>query len=186
MHRTRIALMVAWMAAACLLMAAVSAGAQAKPKAGLWEYSTQMTMGGQQRPQMPQLPPGVQLPAGMNMPQGMGGPIVTQVCLTQAMIDKYGAPYSNPQHGNCQVTDVSVTASGMTAKIACTGNMNATGTITSTWSNGGNTTTSTMHMTGTMIAGGNSRPIDMTSQTTSTYKGPDCGSVKPMPMPASK
>jgi hypothetical protein len=176
----------ALIAAACLLMAAASARAQAKPKAGLWEYSTQMSMGGQQMPQMPQLPPGVKLPAGISMPQGMGGPIVSQVCVTQDQIDRYGGPTAAPQRGNCQVTNVVRRSDGMTADMKCTGDMTATGTIVSKWSNGGNTTNTTMHMTGTMNAGGNSRPIDMTSQITSTYKGPDCGSVKPMQPPPSK
>jgi len=182
---SRVISMVAWLVAACLLLAASSAGAQSKPKAGLWEYSTQMSMGGQQM-QMPQLPAGVKLPAGISMPQGMGGPIVTQVCVTQDQIDKYGGPTSSPQRGNCEVTNVSKQADGMSADIKCTGDMNTTGTIVSKWSSGGNTTNTTMHMTGTMNAGGNSRPIDMTSQIAATYKGPDCGSVKPVQAPAAK
>ena len=180
---SRVLSIVAWVGAACLLMAAVSAGAQAKPKAGLWEYSTQMSMGGQQ---MPQLPAGVKLPAGINMPAGMGGPIVTQVCVTQEQIDKYGGPTSNPQRGNCEVTNVSKQADGMTADIRCTGDMNATGNIVSKWTNGGNTTNTTMHMKGTMNSGGNSQPIDMSTQINATYKGADCGSVKPIQAPAAK
>jgi hypothetical protein len=170
-------------AAACLLLTAVNARAQGKPKPGLWEYSTQMSMGGQQ---MPQLPAGVKLPAGVSMPQGMGGPIVAQVCVTQDQIDKYGGPTANPQRGNCQVTNVVMQSDGMTATMKCTGDMNATGTIVSKWSNGGNTTNTTMHMAGTMNAGGNSQPIDMTTQVNATYKGADCGSVKPVQPPAAK
>ncbi len=182
---SRVISMVAWMAAACLLLAAVNAGAQAKPKAGLWEYSTQMSMGGQQM-QMPQLPAGVKLPAGVSMPQGMGGAIVTQVCVTQDQIDKYGGPTAQPQRGNCQLTNLVTKSDGMSADIKCTGDMNATGNIVSKWSNGGNTTNTTMHMTGTMNAGGNSQPIDMTTQANATYKGADCGSVKPLQTPAAK
>jgi hypothetical protein len=37
-----------------------------------------------------------------------------------------------------------------------------------------------------MQMGQNSRPIDVTMQSKSVYKGPDCGSVKPMEMPAAK
>jgi hypothetical protein len=37
-----------------------------------------------------------------------------------------------------------------------------------------------------MQMGQNSRPIEWTSESTSVYKGPDCGSVKPLPMPAGK
>jgi len=182
---SRIISMVAWMAATCLLLAAATAGAQAKPKAGLWEYSTQMSMGGQPM-QMPQLPAGVKLPAGVSMPQGMGGPMVSQVCITQDQIDKYGGPVSSPHHGNCEVTNLSKQSDGMTADIKCTGDMNATGTIVSKWSNGGNTANTTMHMAGTMNAGGSPQPIDMTTQVNATYKGPDCGSVKPVQAPAAK
>jgi hypothetical protein len=49
-----------------------------------------------------------------------------------------------------------------------------------------NTTKMTMHITGTMQMGPNSRPIDMTMESTSTYKGADCGSVQPLAMPPSQ
>ena len=182
---SRVTSIVARMSVACLLLAAVNAVAQAKPKAGLWEYSTQMSMGGQQM-QMPQLPAGVKLPAGVSMPQGMGGAIVTQVCVTQDQIDKYGGPTANPQRGSCEVTNLVKQSDGMTADIKCTGDMNATGKIVSKWSNGGNTTNTTMHMKGTMSSGGNSQPIDMSTQINATYKGADCGSVKPVQAPAAK
>ena len=168
----------------CVLAVAALAQAQSGRKPGLYEVTSQMSMGGAGAPQMPQLPPGVQLPPGMQMPQGMGGPIVTRVCVTQAMIDKYGGPSPAPQHGQCQVTDISMKANGMTAKIICTGQMNATGTVETTWTDA-NTSQTKMHMTGTMQMGQNSRPIDMTVQSTSVYKGADCGDVKPPPMPAS-
>jgi hypothetical protein len=101
------------------------------------------------------------------------------------MIDKYGGPYSRPSKGNCTMTNVVMTPTGMTAKMVCTGQMNATGTVQATFVDA-NTTKTTMHLTGTMQAGQNSMPVDMTMQSTSVYKGPDCGSVKPMAMPASQ
>ena len=130
-------------------------------------------------PQMPQMPQGVQ------MPQSPFGPHTNQVCVTQAMVDKYGGPMSQPQRGDCTVTNVVIKPDGMTADIVCTGQMNTKGDITSKFTDG-NTTDMTMHMTGTMQMGQNSRPVDMTIHTTSTYKGPDCGSVKPVAMPAGK
>ena len=63
--------------------------------------------------------------------------------------------------------------------------MNATGTVQTTFVDA-NTTKTTVHITGTMQMGQNSQPVDMTMQSTSTYKGPDCGSVKPLAMPASQ
>ena len=176
MRQTRVCI-----ALGCCLIA-LAAKAQSKQKPGLWETTSTMTMAGMpQMPQMPQLPPGVQLPPG----GGMGGPHTTQVCITQAMIDKYGGPYSNPQRGDCQTTNISIKPDGMSATVACTGQMTATGTVESTWTDP-NTTHTKMHMTGTMQMGPNSRPIDMTMQSTSVYKGPDCGSVKPLPIPVNK
>ncbi len=192
MRKTRVCI-----ALGCCI-AALAAQAQIKQRPGLWETTSTMTMAGipqmpqmPQGAQMPQLPPGTQLPPGVQMPQGggmggpFGGPHTTQVCITQAMIDKYGGPYSNPQRGDCQTTDISIKANGMTATVVCTGQMNATGTVESTWTDP-NTTHTKMHMTGTMQMGQNSHPIDMTMQATSVYKGPDCGNVKPLPIPVSK
>ncbi len=61
-------------------------------------------------------------------------------------------PSPAPQHGQCQVTDISKKANGMTAKMTCTGQMNTTGTIETTWTNA-NTSQTKMHMTGTMQMG---------------------------------
>ena len=188
---------------ACCLVG-VAAHAQSKQKPGLWEMTSTMNMAGMpQMPQMPQgaqmpnvqLPPGVTLPPGVQMPQagampgGMGGPMggahTTQVCVTQAMIDKYGGPYSNPPRGNCTVTDISVKDTGMTASIACTGQMTATGTVATTFIDS-NSSSTKVHMTGTMQRGPDSRPLDVTIQSRATYKGPDCGSVKPAVLPDSK
>jgi hypothetical protein len=37
-----------------------------------------------------------------------------------------------------------------------------------------------VHFTGTMQMGPRSAPVGWTMQATSTYKGPDCGNVKPV------
>ena len=156
-----------WMlAASCGLTMAVLAWGQIKQKPGLWEVTTTMSMAGM--PQMGAMPPRT-----------------SQVCVTQAMIDKYGAPYSNPQHGDCSVSDVTMKPNGMTAKITCKGAMAADGTVETTWDQV-NTTHTTMHLTGNMAMGQANHPIDMTMKADSTYKGADCGSVKPMEMPADK
>jgi len=153
-----------------LPMLVTVAQGQGKGKPGLWEVTAQMTIAG-----MPQMPAGVQSPFA---------PHTSQVCVTQAMVDKYGGPATQPPRGDCQVTNVVMKADGMTADIMCTGQMNTKGTIMTTWTDG-NSTDTTMHLTGTMQMGPNSRPMDMTMHSTSTYKGPDCGSVKPIQMPAA-
>ncbi|MFZ1939107.1 MAG: DUF3617 domain-containing protein [Terracidiphilus sp.] len=158
MNRIRVCLMLGL----CIVALAAEANGQGR-KPGLWEVTAQMSMTGG--------------PAGMpQMP-----PHTMQVCVTQAMIDKYGGPYSNPQQGNCSVTNVSLSATGMTAKLTCTGQMSMNGTVQTTFVDA-NTTKTTVQMT--MAMGANT--MNMTTQSTATYKGSDCGSVQPMAIPPSK
>ena len=154
MSKTRI-----WMVVGCCLIA-MAASAQGQRKAGLWEVTSQMSMSG-----MPNM-----------------GSHTQEVCVTQAMIDKYGGPYSNPQNAQCQVTNVSLTPTGMSANLSCTGRMTMTGTVQTTFVDA-NTTKTTMLMNMTM---GNGQQMQMTMQATSTYKGADCGSVQPLAMPPSQ
>ena len=165
---------VSLMLAVCLIAFSAVGQGQAKQKPGLWQETVTMSMGGASAPQ---------LPPGMHMPQIP--PQTMQVCVTQAMIDKYGGPSSSPSKGNCTITNVVMTPTGMTANMVCTGQMNATGTVQTTFVDA-NTTKTTVHMTGTTQTGSTTSPIDMTTQSTSVYKGPDCGNVKPLAMPPSQ
>ena len=132
------------------------------PKAGLWEVTTTMTW--QQSP----------FPQGMNP---MGGPKTYQVCVTQDEIDKYGTV--PPQtHGDCQITDVTKKANGMSASLVCTGSMTGQGTVDATWTADASST-SNIHFTGSMQMGPHPSPIEWTINASSTYKSADCGSVKP-------
>ena len=158
MNRTRMVMMLG--------LCAVTLAAQAQSpsrKPGLWEVTSSMSMSGM--PQMPQM-----------------GSHTQQVCVTQAMIDKYGGPTGSPPNGNCQMTDVKVTATGMTANMSCTGRMSMTGTVQTTFVDA-NTTKTIVSMT---MAGGGGQSMTMTTTSTATYKGADCGSVKPPAMPASQ
>jgi Protein of unknown function (DUF3617) len=150
--------------------------AQGDRKPGLWEITTNMTW--QQSP----FPAGMQVPPQAAAAFG-GGPQTTQVCLTQAMIDKYGAPM--PQsHDGCQITNVQKSATGMTADLVCTGNtMNGKASVESHWSDSG-TASGKVHFVGTIQRGPSPIPIEWTAVSNSVYKGSDCGSVKPPPMPA--
>lgn len=164
-----------WMlVGSCSLAVAAIAWGQIKQKPGLWEVTATMSMAG-----MPQMPAGA--------PQGasMFAPHTSQVCVTQAMIDKYGGPNPQPPRGDCKVTDMVTKPNGMSAKITCSGQMNATGTVETTWTDP-NVTHSEVHFTGSMAMGQMTHPIDMTMKADSTYKGPDCGSVKPIEMPGDK
>lgn len=157
MSKTRI-----WLTVSCCLIA-MAVSAQGQRKAGLWEVTSSMSMSGM--PNMPQM-----------------GSRTQQVCVTQAMIDKYGGPYSNPQTGQCQVTNVSLSPTGMSANLSCTGRMTMTGTVQTTFVDAG-TTKTTVQMHTTMP---NGQSMDMTMQSTATYKGADCGSVQPLAMPPSQ
>ena len=158
----------------CLFAVALFAWAQTTRKPGLWEVTSTMTW--QQSP----MPAG--MPAGPNSPFG-GGPHTTQVCVTQAQIDKYGAP--PPQtRGDCQMTDIQMKPTGMTATMACTGRVVGNGTVEASWIDSGHTK-SKVHFTGTMTMGPQTKPIEWTMESTSAFKSADCGSVQPAAMPAN-
>lgn len=162
-------------AGVCLSVLGLFAWAQTR-KAGLWEVTSNMTW--QQSP----------FPAGMGPGGGSpafgGGPHTTQICVTQEQIDKYGTV--PPQtRGDCQVTNIVKKANGMSADMVCTGHMGGKGTLEASWTDDSHST-SKMHFTGTMQMGPNSTPVEWTVESSSVFKGPDCGSVKPAPMPADK
>lgn len=164
MHKVRI-----WIAMSCCLLAVtLFAWAQSNRKPGLWEMTTSMTW--QQSP----------MPAGMTMPGG--GPHTTQVCLTQAMIDKFGAPMPQSRNGECQISNVVMHSTSMTADWVCTGMMAGKGSVESSWDDPDHAK-GKVHFAGAMQMGPNSTPIEYTIETSSIYKGADCGSVKPLPMP---
>jgi Protein of unknown function (DUF3617) len=149
-------------------------------KPGLWEITTTTTM--QQSP----FPPGM-----ANGPQGAaanplfgGAPRTMQVCLTQAQIDKYGAPIPE-MHGNCQLNNLVKKSDSMSAEMVCTGSMNGKANLESTWPDSEHAK-GKVHFSGTIQAGPNPRPIEFTAESTSVFKGADCGTVKPMATPAGK
>lgn len=171
MRKTRV-----WITMGCCLFAVVFlAWAQSNRKPGLWEMTTNMTW--QQSP----MPPGATTSQGANSPSG-GGPHTTQVCLTQAMINKYGAPVPQTRSGECQISNVAIKTTSMTADWICNGRMAGRGTLESSWADP-NHAVGKVHFVGNMQMGPNSRPIEYTINSSSVYKGPNCGSVQPAPMP---
>jgi hypothetical protein len=159
-----------------VVLLAVFAWAQDARKPGLWEITTATTW------QHSPFPAGMQLPPQAAAAFG-GAPQTIQYCLTQQMIDRFGAPM--PQQNSrqsCQISNVQKSATAMSVDWVCTGAMNGKGSIKSHWSENG-TATGKVHFVGTMQMGQNPTPIEWTSQSTSVFKGSDCGSVKPPPMP---
>ncbi len=170
MRRTRI-----WIPVGCGVAAtAMLLMAQPNRRPGLYESTTTMTW--QQSP----LPPGMQMPAGAQSPFS-GSTHTVQVCITQEMIDRFGGPVP-PSREGCQLANVVKKADGMTADLVCTGMMGGKGTVESSWSEGG-TSKSKVHFTGAMQMGPRSTPVEWTTESSSTYKGADCGSVKPITLP---
>ena len=158
-----------------ILVASTFVQAQGR-KAGLWEVTSNLTL--QQSP----FPPGMQMPA--NSPLA-AGPHTTQICLTQAMIDKYGAPLPQSQAGDCSYANVNKTDHGMTADLTCTGRMTGKGTVETSWSDAEHAK-STAHFTGTVMSRNGAVPLEWTRESTSVFKNADCGDVKPAQMPADK
>jgi hypothetical protein len=153
--------------ALCALGAALIVSAQhPTPKPGLYDVTNKMTW--QQSP----------FPAGMQAPPGSGGPHSSQVCVTQAQIDKYNGPKPDAR-GGCQVSNIQKHDAGMTAEISCGAPMTGKGTLATNWTDSGHSQ-SKVHFTGSMKMGDNTKTIEWTVESESTYKGPDCGNVKPL------
>lgn len=166
MRKTRISIALV----GCFFALATCSWAQNR-KAGLWEITTTQTW--QQSP----------VPAGMggaNSPFA-GGTRTTRVCLTQQQIDKYGAIVP-PAHGACQVTNIVKKADGMTADLVCTGPMSGKGTLESHSTDGGHAK-GKVHFVGSIQAGPATKPVEWSTESSSVFKGADCGDVKPVPMP---
>jgi len=160
---------ILFIAGASLAILSVFAWSQTR-KAGLWEITSTMTW--QQSP----FPAGMMSQMGGHTPFG-GGPHTSQICVTQQQIDKYGTVPPQTQ-GDCQVTNLVKKANSMTADLVCTGHAAGKGTIEASWTDDEHST-SKVHFTGTMEMGQESRPVEWTVESTSAYKGADCGNVKP-------
>jgi hypothetical protein len=105
-------------------------------------------------------------------------PRTWQVCLTQEMIDKYGAIVPDILNRVCQLANVVKKPGGMTADIVCSGSMTGKGTLQVTWTDS-ERTKGEIHFSGTMRPGDAPIKIEWSATTTSVYKGPDCGELKP-------
>jgi Protein of unknown function (DUF3617) len=159
----------AWISLTFSLIAVIAvAGAQTR-KPGLWDLTTTTTW--QQSP----------FPAGA-APAGIGGVHTTQVCLTQEQIDRYGAILPESHNNSCQVINLVKKSTGMTADMVCTGRMSGKSSLEASWSDSEHAT-GKVHFVGAMQLGQTSKPIEWTSVSSSIFKGADCGSVKPLPMP---
>jgi hypothetical protein len=162
-------------AVGCLFLSVAAVSEAQSRKAGLWEITSTTTL--QQSP----FPPGMEIPSTSPL---SAGPHVTQVCLTQAMIDKYGAPVPESRT-ECQLVNVQKEEHDMTADLVCSGRMSGKGTLKSSWPDPEHAK-GTIHFLGSVQAGPNPRPIEWTRESNSIFKSEDCGDVKPVELPADK
>ncbi len=156
----------------CMGVMAAQAGGQTTRKPGLWEIDSKMTW------QLSPIPPGVQLPGGISPSTPTSH--TTPVCLTQERIDKYGAPIPQSRK-ECHAENVKKSASGMSADWVCDGRMKGKGTLESSWTDDAHAQ-GKIHFLGTMQMSTGEEPIEWTNESSSAYKGADCGDVKPVPL----
>lgn len=100
-------------------------------------------------------------------------PHTTQVCLTQAMIDKYGAIVPDNLY-SCQVINIAKRPDGMSADISCSGGIVGKGTLDVNWTDSEHTR-GRIKFNGSLHPAGKEIKIEWNTETVSTYKGPDCG-----------
>ncbi|MGA1984352.1 MAG: DUF3617 family protein [Acidobacteriaceae bacterium] len=110
-------------------------------------------------------------------------PRTWQACLTQEMIDAYGAIVPENLSNMCQLVNVARKPGGMTADLACSGYIKGKGTLEVNWSDSEHSK-GNIHFSGTIHPGDNDIKIEWSAETTSVYKSPDCGVLKPPAPPA--
>jgi hypothetical protein len=147
-----------------MLVGAVAASAGTR-EAGLWELTTTTTW--QKAPAVP----------GGATDFMKNSTHTTQVCLTQEMIDKYGALLPQSR-GQCSLSNKVLNPGSVTADYVCTGTMNGKGDVVSKWSDVEHSKSS-VHFVGTLRVGPDELPIEWTTESIAVFKSANCGSVKP-------
>jgi hypothetical protein len=94
------------------------------------------------------------------------------------MIDKYGAIVPENLSNVCQLVNVVKKPGGMTADIVCSAAIKGKGTLEVVWSDSEHSK-GNLHFSGTIHPGDNDIKIEWNAVTSSVYKGPDCGTLKP-------
>lgn len=136
---------------------------------GLWEITSTTTW--QKAPAVP----------GVEGEKLHGGTRTSQVCLTQEMINDYGALLPQAR-GQCTIQNKAMTGNRVTGEYVCAGMMEGKGALESTWTDPAHAI-GKLHFTGTFAVGGEKQPIEWTTETTSTFKSSSCGMIKPKQLP---
>jgi hypothetical protein len=161
-----------WIALTCWMFAATTLASAGTRKAGLWELTTTTTW--QKSPSIP----------GAEGDALRGGTRTREVCLTQEMIDLYGALLPQSR-GQCTLANKVVKSGSITADWVCTGMMSGKGALQSTWTDTEHET-GKVHFVGTFQVGTELQPVEWTTESSSVFKNASCGGVKPLPLPTSR
>lgn len=149
---------------------------------GLWKMTVNVDLG----QAMPQISPQVAAAMkarGMNIPMP-GAPMTMQVCITpeQAAMDRPPmTPQQMQQQTGCTVQNVRKTANSVSSDMVCTGErMQGHGTTTITYKG-------MTHSEGqsTFQGTASGRPISTKTTFLSDFVSANCGSVKPVQIPAN-
>jgi hypothetical protein len=176
-----------WLLTATLAIAGTSVQAQTM-KPGLWESTSKMGASpemeqamARMQQQMASMPP-EQRKMMEEMMSRQGGAVgaggsgmVAKVCVTREMAERGDMP--TQQRGDCTTTTSDKTSRGMTMKFTCT---NPPSSGEGQFSFSGDSAY-TMKMKINSSAQG--APKTMTIDSSGTWLGADCGSVKPIAMP---
>jgi hypothetical protein len=164
----------------CGLAAAFSAtvsGQGMNLKAGLWEATSTMSMGGG-APMIPedklaQMPPAQRAQVEAMMKNAMN--TTTKLCYTQEQLNR-GLNYNNDRAGTCKSNIVSIMPSKQVSEVSCdSGKTKTTGTVTME-------ALDKEHYNGNvkMHTEGNGPPRDITMKLAGKWLSSDCGDVKPL------
>lgn len=110
------------------------------------------------------------------VPSRAPSPRTMQACLTPEMIDKYGAIVPDNLVPACQLSNVVKKPGGMSAEIVCSSRLAGHGKLEVTWTDSEHTKGSIV-FSGTIQPGDTPIKIEWNATTSSTYKGPDCGTA---------
>jgi hypothetical protein len=165
MSQTRLCITIG----ACLGLASLASAGTTTRKPGLWEITTTTTW---------QVSP---VADAMNQGKIPGGTHTSEVCLTQEMIDDYGAllPHGNRE---CKIENRVTTENKTTGDYICNGMMDGKGQLESTWTDAEHVT-GKVHFNGTFMVGGQRHVVEWTTESQAHFKSASCGAVKPHPLP---
>jgi len=105
-----------------------------------------------------------------------------QVCLTQEMIDKYGAIVPENLTNACQLVNVVKKRGGMTADMVCSGGITGKGVIEVNWTDSEHTK-GTLHFAGVIHPRDTDIKLEWTAEPRPPTKAPRVPCLQPRPRP---